>query len=152
MFKKTANRNFGRLTSKQNRRSGRSDRRGSAVVEASFCIPLIIVLMLGTLEVCSGIYLKESLTVAAYEGTRAGLGRRTKREEVEIIVKQMLEDRNVQNATVTITPDDFDTLRALDPVSVEIKAPTAGNSLYIFDSMVNRDVRARVIMVREFDD
>jgi Flp pilus assembly protein TadG len=127
-------------------------RRGSAVVEAALCIPFVIILMLGTLEVCSGIYLKESLTVSAYEGVRAGIGRRSERDQVVDTVNQMLEDRNIADATVLIEPANFDSLNALDPVSVTIEAPTAGNSLYIFDSMVNRTVRARVIMVREFDD
>lgn len=142
-----------RIASRRNLR--RESRRGAAVVEAALCIPLVVMLMLGTLEVCSGIYLKESLTVAAFEGVRSGVGRRTTRDDVAASVDQMLKDRNVvlgQSGEILIEPEDFSTLKALDPISVTITAPTAGNSLYIFDSLVNRNVRARVIMVREFDD
>jgi hypothetical protein len=138
----------------------RKRRGGGAAVEAAFCFPLIIFLMMGTLEVCAGIYLKESLTLCAYEGVRAGIHRRSTAEDVMDRVLEMLEDRLItipedsggSPQGIEIIPSDFSGLNALDPITVRITAPTAGNSLYIFDSLVNRDVGVSVTMVREFDE
>jgi hypothetical protein len=136
----------------------RRRRGGGAAVEAAFCFPLIIILMMGTLEICAGIYLKESLTVCAYEGVRAGIHRRSTAEDVRERVLEMLEDRHItipggsSGQGLEIIPSDFSDLNALDPITVRLTAPTAGNSLYIFDSLVNRNVSASVTMVREFDE
>ena len=59
-----------RLSSKTKRR-----RQGVAAVEAALCLPVVLILMLGTLEICSGIFLRESLNIASFEGARAGVRR-----------------------------------------------------------------------------
>ena len=141
-----------RLVKGRRRRIRNRQRRGAAAVECAFCIPIVIILMFATLETCSSIFLKESLTVAAYEGARVGVRRRATFEAVQNRAQAILDARNIQNATITILPTDFDSLDALDPIRVTVSAPTAGNSLYIFDFMANRTVSAQVVMVREFDD
>lgn len=121
-------------------------------MECAFCIPIVILLMFGTLETCSGIFLRESLTVAAFEGARVGVRRRASANDVIAQVESVLVMRDVTNATIEVDPPDFSSLNALDPIQVTITAPTAGNSLFIFDSFVGRDISAQVTMVREFDD
>ena len=139
-------------------RSSRNARRGGAAVEAAICFPLIVLIMMGTLEACAGIYLKESITICAFEGTRVGVRRNGTAQDVRDTVLAALADRQViipgddSSLGVTITPSNFDSLDALDEINVQIVAPTAGNSLYIFDSFVNRNVSCSVTMVREFDE
>jgi Flp pilus assembly protein TadG len=140
------------LRKKTKRGASRRLREGAAAVEAAICIPVVIVLMLGTLEISAGIYLKESLTVAAYEGARAGVKRRATFEDVQLRCQEVLNARSVTGATVVVTPTDFSSLNALDPVTVRVTAPSAGNCVMIFDHMVNRDVSAEVIMAREFTE
>ena len=123
-----------------------------AAVEAAFCFPLIVLLMLGTLEVTAGLYLRESLSVCSFEACRVGTRRGATAEDVEDRAMEVLADRGVTGATVVITPNNFSSLSALDPISVEISAPTAGNSIFIFDNLAGRTVRSRVTMIREFDD
>lgn len=138
----------------------RRDRSGAAVVEAAFCIPIVIILMLGTLEVCSGIYLAESIKVSAYEAVRVGVRRRATAEQVYERAMEALKDRQVslprnasgQELGVIVTPANFSGLKSLDPIRVTITAPTRGNSMYIFDTLYNRNVTASVSMVREFDE
>lgn len=131
-------------------------RRGAAAVEAAFCFPLIIILMMGTLEICAGIYLKESVSICAFEGCRVGIRRRSTRNQVIARVKEVLADRQVvlpNDSAIEVLPDvDWSTLNELDQITVRITAPTAGNSLYIFDSLVNRNVVSQVTMVREFNE
>jgi hypothetical protein len=142
------------------RRRVRAERKGAAVVEAAMCIPILIVLMMGTLEVCSAIYLSESLTVCAFEACRTGVRRRATYDDVYERAVEALADRNVslpedgsgEPQGIVIEPTDFSSLSALDPITVTITAPTAGNSLYIFDNMLNRNFTVSVTMVREFDE
>ena len=134
---------------------GRKDRDGLAAVEAAFCIPVLVILMFGTLEICAGIYLRESITVAAYEGVRAGIGRGTDAKDIRAAVDQVLADRNItlgDTGKILIRPESFINIKALDPVSVEISVPTKNNVLFAFSHMVNRTVRARAVMYREFDE
>ena len=144
----------------RHRRKYSDQREGAAVVEAAICIPVVIILMLGTLEVCSGLYLAESLTVCAYEAARAGVRRRTTAQDVYDRAVEVLESRNVALPTgetgelsgIVIEPSNFEDLKALDEIRVTITANTSGNSLYIFDSFFNRNIQASVAMVREFDE
>ena len=130
----------------------RKDRSGVAAVEAAICFPLIILLMLGTLEITAGLYLRESLSVSCFEACRVGTRRGATAQDVQARALEVLEDRGVVGGNVIITPDDFGGLSALDQISVEISAPTAGNSIFIFDNLADRTVYSKVTMIREFDD
>ena len=130
------------------------NRSGAAVVEAALCIPLIIILMFGTLEISAGYYLKESLTIAAYEGARTGVKRRATRDQVVQRVRDILMARNVtlgSSGTITVTPNDLTTLETLDPLTVTVRAPSADNSAFVFNALANRTIDASVRMAREFD-
>ena len=129
-----------------------TERSGVAAVEAAICFPLIILLMLGTLEITAGLYLRESLSVCSFEACRVGTRRGSTAADVEARALEVLADRGVTGANIVITPDGFGGLSALDPISVEISAPTAGNSIFIFDNLANRTIFSTVTMVREFDD
>ena len=127
------------------------NRSGTAAVECALCIPVVVILMLGTLELCSAIYLRETATLSAYEGARVGVRRMAERQDVIDHVENLLEARNITGATIQVTPEDFAVLPALEPIEVAVIIPTAGNSTYVFDFMVDKDVTGRVTMVREFD-
>ena len=133
-------------------RTSRGRRRGTAAVECALCIPVLLIVMFGTLEVCSGIFLTETVTVAAFEGCRVGVRRRATNADALAQVQAVLAARNVTGATISVEPPDFSTLTALDPITVTVTAPTTGNSLYIFDMMAGRTVAGQVSMVREFDE
>lgn len=132
-------RSFGRL------------RKGAAAVEAAFCIPILIILMFGTLETCSGIFLTESLKIVAYEGARVGVRRGANIEQVRDRCADILSARKVNGGTVTITPEDFNTLDALEPITVTVTAPYQGNSSFVFRFFKDLSSNASVSMMREFD-
>ena len=108
--------------------------------------------MLGTLEITAGLYLRESLSVCCFEACRVGTRRGTTAETVRARAIEVLADRGVNGANVVLTPSNYDSSNSLDTISVQITAPTAGNSIFIFDNLVNRSVQSSVTMVREFDE
>ena len=148
--------------------SRKQNRSGAAAVECTFCLLLLLPIIFGTLETCAGFLVKQSLTVSAFEGVRAGVGRGTTNADILTRTAQVLEFRNVslgeasttefaqpgaQHGIFLITRDGLpvDQLDALDPITIRIVAPAAGNATPIFEHLFNRDIEASATMVREFD-
>lgn len=139
-------------TSKLKPKGKRLLRRGTAAAECAFCIPLILLLTFATLEICSAIFVKETLTIAAYEGARVGVKRRATAQDAYDQCETVLLARGIVDYEINITPSDLSTLSALDTVTVNVQAPNAGNSFFIGQFMEGRGLSSTVNMVREFDD
>jgi Flp pilus assembly protein TadG len=134
------------------RRKSHSKRRGVAAAEAAFCIPLILILASGTLEISRMIFMKERLTICAYEGCRSGIKRRSTAAQVQATVNSLLPAFGITNATVTITPNNFDSLDALDPIYVTIQVPLSGTHRLYGAALNQTTLTSTVSMVREFND
>ena len=48
----------------------RASRKGTATVEFAVCLPVLVTIVLGSIEATNAIFLKQHLTAAAYEGAR----------------------------------------------------------------------------------
>jgi len=136
---------------RRKRIQSRNKNWGVAAVETALCITAMVPIMFGTLEICSGYYLQESLTIAAYEGARTAARQEATPEAVREYVGELLVDRgvNIGDGNIQITPASFANHRALDPVTVRITAPTAGNSIFVFQHMANRNLVAEVTFAFE---
>ncbi len=109
------------------RRAGKS--RGVAAAELAVCLPVVVLIVIATIEACSALFLKQSLTVAAYEGVRTALAERQVSGSVQNACDQVLADRNVRGATVTISPANIAALQAGDFIDVTVSAPCDSNSV-----------------------
>ena len=149
-------------------RSRKPGRSGVATVECAICLLMLTPLIFGTLEICAGYLAKQSLTVSAYEGVRAGVGRGTTNDDILVRTLQVLEFRGIdlgsgsttdfadagaRHGIFLITPGGLPVqqLDALDPITVRIVVPADGNATPVFGRLINRDIEATVTMVREFD-
>ena len=143
----------------------RKERDGSVVVEASLVIPIIIAIMFGTLEICAGYYVQESLTIASYEGARFAAreyGRVRGPEEPEFsesdvtnyITEILTARRVVTSPTIAIdlSGKTFETLEVLDPIRVTVSCGTEGNSTFVFGHMAGRTLTASVVFAAETQD
>lgn len=109
--------------------------------------------MFGTLSVCADMYLKQTLTVAAFEGARTGVRRRGNLEAIEASVQNILDARGVVQGQITVTPEDFSGLKALDEIEVLVAVPAKGNTFFDWALLgADRWVSAKVVMAREFND
>ena len=75
------------------------------------------------------VFLKQSLTVAAYEGVRTALVNGATAGNVQTTCEQILRDRRVEGASVTIRPSDIASLRPGTYVDVTVAAPCDANSI-----------------------
>lgn len=135
----------------------RPSRRGIAATEAAICIPIVVLLTFATLEISSAIFLKETLTVAAYEGARVGVKKGATADDVRTKVSSVLQARGItairpSDLWVNVSPSDLSTTRALDPVSVQVDLPMASYVPFIDRFFVRTRMRGTAVMAREFDN
>lgn len=128
----------------------RGNRRAAAIVEFALVLPVLLVVLLGTLETTSMIYRQQTLSIAAYEGCRVALIPKITRGQVEAAVNQILNDRRLRNATITITPNDFVNAPAQSIVEVRVTATAAGNSIIAPRFFANRTLTGSCFMMKEF--
>lgn len=104
-------------------------RNGVAVVEMAVCLPILTLITLATIESSAMIFLQQSLSIAAYEGARVALVVDSEEENVTYQAELILDGREVQNGTVTVTPNNFHVFPEGTWIRVETSAPFADNSL-----------------------
>lgn len=131
----------------------RREREGVAVVEFAVCLPILILLVVGINEICSALYLKEQVTVAAYEASRVGCQRGTTDLMVQNYVKAMLDERGISydsSNVVSIAAPGFNNAETMEHVTTTVTVPLTGNSITgnVFTS--NQDISASVTMRKEF--
>ena len=106
-------------------------RRGVATAECAICLPIIVTLTLGVIETCSVLFLKETATIAAYEGARVGIRRGGTNAKVRSRIEEFLMSRKIKfdNRVVEFELDGFDDAHELQNVSTTVTVPCAGNTV-----------------------
>jgi Flp pilus assembly protein TadG len=82
----------------------RASRAGVATVELAVCLPLICLLVFGSIQACNLIFLKHSITTAAYEGTLELVKAGSTNESVATRVAHVLDMRGVKKYKVNLSP------------------------------------------------
>jgi hypothetical protein len=121
-----------------------------AASELAVCLPVIVLLVLAMIEACTMIFLKQSLTAAAYEGVRAALAPRADAADVQAASNGILRDRRVQAGRVAIRPGDFASLSPGEYIEVTVSAPTDPNSVIPGSFLRGRTLSATAVMMKEF--
>ena len=125
-------------------------RRGIATVEVAVFLPILILLILGTVEVCHVVFLKQSLAVAAYEGARVAIVPGSKSENVIAQIDDILAQRNVTYKSINIEPNDFDNQPPSTLVTVTVEASVKENGQFVSYLFPNSDVQGSATMMLEY--
>jgi Flp pilus assembly protein TadG len=131
------------------RRAGQRNARGVAAAELAVCLPIVVLLVVATIEACSAIFLKQSLTVAAYEGVRMALVEGATVSNVQTACNQVLADRKIEGATVSVSPVGIEALQPGDYVDVTVTAPCSENSVVPANFYRGRTLSATASMMIE---
>ncbi|MEM7312245.1 MAG: TadE family protein [Planctomycetota bacterium] len=131
----------------------RNQRKGLATVECVMCLPLIILITFGTIDVCSAMFLKESITLAAYEASRVGIPRGGTDALATTRAQQVMDERGIiyESGAVSISPS-FETAGTLEHVTVTVTVPCAGNMFLTGDFFRGRVLQASVTLRKEFQN
>jgi Flp pilus assembly protein TadG len=120
-------------------------------VELAICLPILVTLVLGSIEATNAIYLKERLTSAAYEGARSATTPGRTAAAATATVNNVLAQFGISDATVTITPTVSVSTTTGTQVTVSVSAPFSSNSCMppLIVGNVMNDMTATVIMVHQ---
>jgi hypothetical protein len=138
-----------RIERRKVRRRLRLSLRGVAAAELAVCLPVVVLLVIATIEACSALFLKQSLTVAAYEGVRTALVEGNTSTQVTAACNRILQDRKIEGATVEIIPSDFAQLEPGQMIDVKVSAPCALNSVVPASFYRGRMLSASASMMAE---
>ena len=124
-------------------------------MEFAFCLPVLFTLTLGTIDVCTMLFLNESAALAAYEGARRGVGRGHTNADATARVLDFLDQRGINYSggnVVQISNPGFDNAETLEHVTVTVTIPCAGNLLLPTDMIGNLIVSKSVTMRKEYQN
>lgn len=127
----------------------RRNRRGVAAVEFAVCLPVLVLLVFGAIEASSFIFLKQSLSVAAYEGIRESTRIASDNAAGSNRAENILNARNVNDFVITFPNGESATAERGDEIVIEVSAPTSTNSPLAGQFVPNRVLTARVVMLKE---
>ncbi len=104
-------------------------RRGTAVTELAICLPVLTLVIFGSIEMCSVIHLKQTLIEAGYEGALVGSQPRATEAEIVQRVQTVLSARNIAGFNVSVDGNgtSFDALGPGELFTVHVDATVAGN-------------------------
>jgi Flp pilus assembly protein TadG len=127
---------------------GSSSRKGAAIVEFAVTLPIILLIVFATIEICCCFSLQQSLKVAAYQGCRVGLSSDSTQELVERQTKFVLEARAIKNFSISIS-DNPTSLAPGAFLTVRVNAPTGANLPFTNWIVGSRDLSASASMMTE---
>jgi Flp pilus assembly protein TadG len=124
-------------------------RAGVAATELAVCMPVLVLIIVATIEASSLLYLQQSLSVACYEAARVALVPESTTSNVTYQADLILQSRGVRDSQVVVSPGDITAAAEGTWLKVEASAPFRSNSLmggWLFKS---RRCTAQVQMVKE---
>ena len=130
-------------------RTQQSKRRGVAAVEFAVCLPVLVLLVFGAIEASSFIFLKQALTVAAYEGIRETVRVGSNNANGTDRAQNILTVRTVNDFTINFPNGEASGANRGDAIVIEVSAPTATNSPLAGQWLSNQTLTARIVMVKE---
>jgi Flp pilus assembly protein TadG len=134
-------------------KTAKSGRRGLATVELALCLPMLLIFALGTTEVCNWMHVRQRAMTAVYDGvryaTRPTTSGRQAATSAQVIARcqNLLDQLDVNGATVTVSPSNLTNIMPETQVTVTIVVPMAQNSMsaYVLNSSSNVTATATMI-------
>ena len=135
-------------TAIKNRRNSRK-RTGAAVVEFAVCLPVIILIVLGSIEAASLLFLRQALIQSAYEGAKVAIRNEGNEADAISAVNAVAAGRRLSGVNVTFTPSNISSAAAGEMIRVTVSAPGDANSFIPFGPFQGQTVSAEAVMVKE---
>ena len=125
------------------------NRRGAAIVEFAVCLPLILLIMLGSIEAANMLFLRQALVQASYEGAKAAVKPDSENSVVADIATLVAEGRRLEGFSVETIPADVSSVPQGNLIRVRPSAPVNSNSFISGTVFRNLTIDAEAVMVKE---
>ena len=106
-----------RKPSLQSAKRFRGKRFGAAAVEFAVCLPLIILIVAGSIEGASLLFLRQALIQSSYEGAKVAVKQDSVNSDVTNIAIAVTDGRNLTGVTVETEPGNIASVAQGEPVS-----------------------------------
>ncbi|MEO9595648.1 TadE family protein [Rhodopirellula bahusiensis] len=124
-------------------------RSGVATVEFAVCLPVLILLVFGSIEASSMIFLKQSLNVAAYESTREAIRDGRSNADAAARARTILDSRGIVGYRITYpNGESLDADRAAE-VMTSVTASSARNSPLLGRFLTDRQLTVNTVMLKQ---
>lgn len=107
-------------SSKKSRSSKPKDRRGAAAVEMAVCLPVIVLLVFGSLEGANIMFCRQAMVQAAYEACKHASKPDGTNVRANTLATDVLAVRRINTANITITPANVAAARPGRDITVRI--------------------------------
>jgi Flp pilus assembly protein TadG len=104
-------------------------RRGVAATELALTLPLLVMLLMASLEACSMVFLNHSLSIASYEAVRVAINFDATNTDVQQRCDTLIDARNVSGSQLSISPSNVATVPRGTPIALTVSAPCDANAL-----------------------
>lgn len=131
------------------RKAAGKRRTGAAVVEFAVCLPVILLIVLGSIEAASMLFLRQALVQSAYEGAKVAARNDGNITDATTAVENVAAGRRLKSMAVTFAPADIEAVPQGEIIRVTVSAPGDANSFIPFGPFKNRTVAAQAVMVKE---
>lgn len=130
-------------------RHSETHKKGTATVEAAVCLPLLLVLVFGSIEASNAIFLKQSLSMAAYETVKTAAAPVGTDTAARQRCGEVMAVRDISNYDVSFSPAS---VTATTPrgtrIGVTVTADADAAALGPLWFFTGRKLSATVYMVR----
>jgi len=97
-------------------------RRGVATVEMAICLPMLTLLVFGSIAAANAIYMKQVVVTSAYEAAREATKHGGTQARAEARALAVMTGRSIENATVTFSPDPIEDAARGENISITVSA------------------------------
>ncbi len=124
-------------------------RRGAATIEFAVCLPVIFLVVMGSIESASMLFLRQAMVQSAYESAKVAVKTDSDNQAAIEAAEAVGRGRKIDNLTVEFNPADVRNVPAGEKITVTVSAPGDSNSFIPFGPFRNRTVSALAVMVKE---
>ncbi len=131
---------------RQGRHRRSAERRASVLTELAICLPVLTLLILGSIDISNTIHLKHTVTLAAYEAGQTSTCQGGTEADGRSKGLAILTDRSIRNGTITFSPAITKNTPAGTYITITASAPANNNTLGLTNYFRNSTITVSVVM------
>ena len=131
------------------RRKYRANRRAAAAVELAICLPVVVLIVLSSIEGASMIFLRQALCQSSYEAVKAAVKHRGTEQEAIDRGNDVLAGRSIDGAEFEFSVKNVEQTKRGNDITVTVSAPANQNSILPFGPFKDRRIEVSATMIKE---